>query len=189
MTSNSLGSRQIENRHHLLPFVSGQASLAICPKKVGERSGDGVIRISATAASFKPAMMLAFVSPTVIAAITAHNSAEVLQDVFYELVEAYRLMKPVEQIGAWLFRVPEIGSRTYQNSARIRVGRLRCMTAQRLLDLVSKARQHFWPRLINGSHLGRTGVPHVPPASLLGELGKKEPVIQPAPVCRSARSS
>lgn len=30
---------------------------------------------------------------------------DVLQDVFYELVEAYRLMKPVEQVGAWLFRV------------------------------------------------------------------------------------
>ena len=29
----------------------------------------------------------------------------ILQDVFYELVEAYRLMKPVEQAGAWLFRV------------------------------------------------------------------------------------
>jgi RNA polymerase sigma factor (sigma-70 family) len=25
--------------------------------------------------------------------------------VFYELVDAYRLMKPVEQVGAWLFRV------------------------------------------------------------------------------------
>jgi RNA polymerase sigma factor (sigma-70 family) len=30
---------------------------------------------------------------------------DILQDVFYELVEAYRLMKPVEQAGAWLFRV------------------------------------------------------------------------------------
>ena len=30
---------------------------------------------------------------------------DILQDVFAELVEAYRLMKPVEQIGAWLFRV------------------------------------------------------------------------------------
>jgi RNA polymerase sigma factor (sigma-70 family) len=30
---------------------------------------------------------------------------DILQDVFFELVEAYRLMKPVEQIGAWLFRV------------------------------------------------------------------------------------
>jgi RNA polymerase sigma factor (sigma-70 family) len=30
---------------------------------------------------------------------------DVLQDVFYELVEAYRLMQPIEQVGAWLFRV------------------------------------------------------------------------------------
>ena len=30
---------------------------------------------------------------------------DILQDAFYELVEAYRLMKPVEQVSAWLFRV------------------------------------------------------------------------------------
>jgi RNA polymerase sigma factor (sigma-70 family) len=30
---------------------------------------------------------------------------DILQDVFYELIEAYRLLKPVEQVGAWLFRV------------------------------------------------------------------------------------
>ena len=30
---------------------------------------------------------------------------DVLQDVFYELVEAYRLTKPIEEVGAWLFRV------------------------------------------------------------------------------------
>jgi RNA polymerase sigma factor (sigma-70 family) len=30
---------------------------------------------------------------------------DILQDVFYEFVLAYRLMKPVEQAGAWLFRV------------------------------------------------------------------------------------
>jgi RNA polymerase sigma factor (sigma-70 family) len=30
---------------------------------------------------------------------------DILQDVFYEFIEAYRLMKPVEQAGAWLFRV------------------------------------------------------------------------------------
>lgn len=33
------------------------------------------------------------------------EAEDVLQDVFYELVEAYRLMKPVEQVTAWLFRV------------------------------------------------------------------------------------
>ena len=30
---------------------------------------------------------------------------DILQDVFSELVEAYRLMKSVEDVGAWLFRV------------------------------------------------------------------------------------
>jgi RNA polymerase sigma factor (sigma-70 family) len=30
---------------------------------------------------------------------------DIFQEVFYELVAAYRLMKPVEQVGAWLFRV------------------------------------------------------------------------------------
>jgi RNA polymerase sigma factor (sigma-70 family) len=29
----------------------------------------------------------------------------VLQDVFYELISAYRMMKPAEQVTAWLFRV------------------------------------------------------------------------------------
>jgi len=30
---------------------------------------------------------------------------DVLQDVFFELVEARRLMKPIEKVGAWLFEV------------------------------------------------------------------------------------
>jgi RNA polymerase sigma factor (sigma-70 family) len=30
---------------------------------------------------------------------------DILQDVFYELVKAERLMEPIEQVGAWLFRV------------------------------------------------------------------------------------
>ncbi len=33
------------------------------------------------------------------------DAEDIFQDVFYELLEEYRLMKPVEQIGAWLFRV------------------------------------------------------------------------------------
>jgi len=33
------------------------------------------------------------------------DAEDILQEVFYELIEAYRLMKPVEQVGAWLFRV------------------------------------------------------------------------------------
>ncbi len=33
------------------------------------------------------------------------ESEDILQDVFFELVEAYRLMKPIEQMSSWLFRV------------------------------------------------------------------------------------
>jgi len=33
------------------------------------------------------------------------DAEDILQDVLYELVEAYRMMKPVEQVTAWLFRV------------------------------------------------------------------------------------
>ncbi len=32
---------------------------------------------------------------------------DVLQDVFHELVVAYRLMMPIERVGAWLFRVAQ----------------------------------------------------------------------------------
>jgi RNA polymerase sigma factor (sigma-70 family) len=33
------------------------------------------------------------------------EAEDVLQDVFYELIQAYRMMKPVEQVTAWLFQV------------------------------------------------------------------------------------
>ena len=33
------------------------------------------------------------------------DAEDILQDVFSELVEAYRMMKPLEQVTAWLFRV------------------------------------------------------------------------------------
>jgi RNA polymerase sigma factor (sigma-70 family) len=33
------------------------------------------------------------------------DAEDILQDVFYELVEAYRMMKPVEQVTSWLFQV------------------------------------------------------------------------------------
>ena len=33
------------------------------------------------------------------------DAEDVLQDVFYELINAYRLMKPAEQVTAWLYRV------------------------------------------------------------------------------------
>ena len=34
-----------------------------------------------------------------------HDAEDILQEVFYELIEAYRMMKPIEQAGAWMFRV------------------------------------------------------------------------------------
>ena len=33
------------------------------------------------------------------------DAEDVLQDVFYELVQSYRLVRPIEQMAAWLFRV------------------------------------------------------------------------------------
>ncbi len=33
------------------------------------------------------------------------DAEDVLQDVFFELIEAYRLMKPMEQVTAWMYRV------------------------------------------------------------------------------------
>jgi len=35
----------------------------------------------------------------------AADVEDILQEVFYELVEAYRMMKPIEKVTAWLFRV------------------------------------------------------------------------------------
>ena len=33
------------------------------------------------------------------------DAEDILQEVFYEFVQTYRLLKPIEQAGAWLFRV------------------------------------------------------------------------------------
>lgn len=33
------------------------------------------------------------------------DAEDILQEVFYELIEAYRMMRPIEQVTAWLFRV------------------------------------------------------------------------------------
>jgi RNA polymerase sigma factor (sigma-70 family) len=35
----------------------------------------------------------------------AADAEDILQDVFFELAESYRAVQPVEQVGAWLFRV------------------------------------------------------------------------------------
>jgi RNA polymerase sigma factor (sigma-70 family) len=33
------------------------------------------------------------------------DAEDIVQEVFYELVEAYRMMKPIERVSAWLYRV------------------------------------------------------------------------------------
>jgi RNA polymerase sigma factor (sigma-70 family) len=33
------------------------------------------------------------------------DAEDILQDVFYELVEAYRMVKPIERVSGWLYRV------------------------------------------------------------------------------------
>jgi RNA polymerase sigma factor (sigma-70 family) len=35
----------------------------------------------------------------------AGDAEDILQDVLYELVETYRLLQPIERVGAWLYRV------------------------------------------------------------------------------------
>lgn len=37
--------------------------------------------------------------------VDSGEAEDILQEVFYELVDAYRLMKPIEQVGNWLMRV------------------------------------------------------------------------------------
>jgi RNA polymerase sigma factor (sigma-70 family) len=68
---------------------------------INEMAGEQDQRISETVAR-EQARLRNFIRRRV----PDRNDAEdILQDVFYELVEAYRLMKPIEQVGAWLFRV------------------------------------------------------------------------------------
>jgi RNA polymerase sigma factor (sigma-70 family) len=57
------------------------------------------------------------------------DAEDILQDVFYEFVEAYRLPEPIEQVSAWLFRV-----------ARNRIiDRFRKKKEQPLAEIVSDA--------------------------------------------------
>ena len=37
--------------------------------------------------------------------LSTSDAEDILQDVFYELIQAYRLLKPAEQVTAWLYRV------------------------------------------------------------------------------------
>lgn len=62
------------------------------------------------------------------------DAEDILQDVFYAFVEAYRLPDPLEQVGAWLFRV-----------ARNRIiDRFRRKRAEPLVDAPSGTDEEPW---------------------------------------------
>ena len=69
------------------------------------------------------------------------DAEDILQDVFYELVEAYRMMKPVEQVTAWLFRVArnrvtDLFRRRSRETARTDPGRVLADGEELLLEEV-----------------------------------------------------
>ena len=53
------------------------------------------------------------------------DAEDILQEVFSELIEAYRMMKPVEQVTAWLFRVARNRTPGPRLDSRAIVGRRR----------------------------------------------------------------
>jgi RNA polymerase sigma factor (sigma-70 family) len=68
---------------------------------VGWMTADQERRISAEIARQSPRLR-SFVRGRVA---DAADAEDILQDVLFELVESYRLPRPVERVGAWLFRV------------------------------------------------------------------------------------
>ena len=64
----------------------------------------------------------------------ANEAEDILQDVFYEFVAAYRLPEPIEQVGAWLFGV-----------ARNRIiDRFRKKKEAPLTELIDEDGEGFW---------------------------------------------
>lgn len=62
------------------------------------------------------------------------DAEDILQDVFFEFVAAYRLPEPIEQVGAWLYRV-----------ARNRIiDRFRKKREEPLAELTGDADEEFW---------------------------------------------
>lgn len=62
------------------------------------------------------------------------EAEDILQDVFFEFVEAYRLPEPIEQVGAWLYRV-----------ARNRIiDRFRKKREEPLAELTGEEDEQFW---------------------------------------------
>ena len=62
------------------------------------------------------------------------DAEDILQDVFYSFIEAYRLPEPIEQVGAWLYRV-----------ARNRIiDRFRKMRSDPLSEISSETDEEPW---------------------------------------------
>ena len=63
---------------------------------------------------------------------------DILQEVFSELFEAYRLLQPIGQVGAWLFRVAKnrITDRYRRRSSEARTERSESEEGESLLDLL-----------------------------------------------------
>jgi RNA polymerase sigma factor (sigma-70 family) len=78
-----------------------QASSVVAIEMVAEMVEDQDQRISETVVR-EQARLRNFIRRRVPDGVDVED---ILQDVFSELVEAYRLLKPIKQVGAWLFRV------------------------------------------------------------------------------------
>jgi len=71
------------------------------------------------------------------------EAEDILQDVFFEFVEAYRLPEPIEQVGAWLFRVAR----------------------NRIIDRFRKKREAPLPQARDGDEAGEHWLEQALPAS------------------------
>jgi RNA polymerase sigma factor (sigma-70 family) len=76
------------------------------------------------------------------------DAEDILQEVFYELVQAYRLMRPVEQVGAWLFRVAR--NRIVDLFRKRRAAPMRDNTIMEAED----GEQFFWQDLLPSPETG-----------------------------------
>ena len=81
----------------LFPFVNPCVSQMPQPLSIAEQDAF----IAATVQRDEPRLR-SFIRNRVL---DTGEAEDILQDVFYEFVQTYRLMKPVEQVTAWLYRV------------------------------------------------------------------------------------
>ena len=74
----------------------------------------------------------------------ASEAEDILQDVFFDYVEAYRLPEPIEQVGAWLYRV-----------ARNRIiDRFRKKREEPLPEAVGEDEEHWLEAVLPPSNAG-----------------------------------